>query len=210
MRLRHLGVLLALALVGCASIGAGSASATVACKSNVNPCPEKYPLGTKWHMQLQPETVVALDAAVGYPLQAECTSSEWEGELQRQGLGIAAEGPLGIDSWGGCSQWYPCAGTITMKALGNTGFKFLSTTTGNGELRWLGTAFEISSTCAGRAEYTIAETAVGKVTGGKPATVAFEGIFTKIGEKSLALPAQVRIRGSYTVNSPTPFYLQAS
>ncbi|HEX5525707.1 MAG TPA: hypothetical protein VFX44_00750 [Solirubrobacterales bacterium] len=195
--LRGLAVAVAMAAMFVV-IGAGTASATVICKTKTSPCTSPYAKGTVFNAVLTPGTTAVFKAGF---TTIECT--EGSGSVEMTTSGSATETVKGNTktlSFGGC----------------NAEFKVLKT--GTGEVHW--TSKANGNFTAEGMEVTGSSLGVDCVYGGAISS----GITLNGGEKpTIGINAKVPlISGSFlcsnpgtmtaslTVTEPTPLYVLAS
>jgi hypothetical protein len=178
--------------------GAGTASATVICKTKTSPCSSQYLKGTTFKGVLTPGTTAVFKAGFA---TIECT--EGSGSIEMTTNGSATETVKGLTktlSFGGCSSE----------------FKVLKT--GTGEVHWT-SKYSGTFTAEGM-EVTASEFGVDCIYGGKISS----GITLNGGEKpTITINAKVPLisggflcsnpgtmTASLTVTEPTPLYVLAS
>ena len=177
---------------------AGTASATVVCKTKTSPCGSPYPKGTLFQSVLTPGTTAVFKAGF---MTIECT--EGSGSVETTSNGSATETVTGITktlTFGGC----------------NAVFNVLKT--GTGEIHW--TSKTNGTFTAEGMEVTGSALGVDCVYGGKISS----GITLNGGEKpTISMNAKVPLisggflcanpgtmTASLTVTEPTPLYVLAS
>jgi len=180
------------------AFGAGSASATVICKTKTSPCASPYLKGTTFNAALTPGTIAVFKAGF---TTIECTEGSGSVEMTTNGSATeTVKGNTKTLSFGGC----------------NTEFKVLKT--GTGEIHW--TSKTSGTFTAEGMEVTGSTFGVDCIYGGKISS----GITLNGGEKpTISINAKVPlISGSFlcsnpgamtaslTVTSPTPLYVLAS
>jgi hypothetical protein len=188
--------------------GAGTASATVICKTNTIPCSEKYPAGTEYKASLSTGTSMKLTTTEGFTLNT-CTASTLTGKTENVGSGTeTVHGPIpafGL-TFTNCS-----AGTITVIEGGDTETHAISGTS-NGT--YTARKFRVTlNTFLGPCNYTAgAATHIGVVTGGAPATVDVNAVVTRVSPDpdTGTCPSSARWQATYTVTSPSPLYVKES
>ena len=82
--LKMLGLAVIAALVVAAFAGAGSASATVLCKTTTTPCNSKWTKGTQVEFNLRAGTSATWKDTSGTSLKT-CTGGKWKGEIINEG-----------------------------------------------------------------------------------------------------------------------------
>lgn len=179
-------------------VGAGTASATVICKTKTSPCSSPYPKGTVFNSVLTPGTKAVFKAGF---FTFECT--EGSGSVETTTSGSATETVKGITktlTFGGCNG------------------EFVVLKTGTGEIHW--TSKTNGSFTSEGTEVTGASLGVSCVYGG---TIT-SGITLNGGESpTISINAKVPLisggllcanpgtmTASLTVTEPTPLYVLAS
>jgi hypothetical protein len=195
--LKGLAIAAAMAAV-LAIFGAGTASATVVCKTSTSPCASPYLKGTTFKSVLTPGTTAVFKAGF---MTIECT--EGSGSVETTTNGSATETVKGITktlSFGGC----------------NAEFKVLKT--GTGEIHWTsktngtftaegmevtGSALGVDCVYGGKISSGIT------LTGGTKPTITINAKVPLISGGFLcANPGQMT--ASLTVTEPTPLYVLGS
>jgi hypothetical protein len=206
--LKTFGLALVAALALMAFVGAGSASATVICKTNTTPCSEKYPAGTEYKASLAVGTSMKLTTTEGTTLNT-CAAATLTGKTEN--LGSATETVRGPVAATGLTFSNCSAGTVTTTEGGVTETHSI-TGTANGTYTAKG--FKITvNTPFGPCTYTGGSaTHIGTVTGGAPATVDVNAVVTRLSPDPDAgiCPASARWQATYTVTSPNPLYVKES
>lgn len=191
-------VVAAVVAVAVMLVGAGSAAATVVCKTNTSPCSSPYLKGTVFQSELTPGTKAVFKAGF---FTFECT--EGHGSVETTTNGSATETVKGITktlSFGGCNG------------------EFLVLKTGTGEIHW--TSKTNGTFTSEGTQVTGASLGVSCVYGG---TIT-SGITLNGGEKpTISINAKVPLisggflcanpgtmTASLTVTEPTPLYVLAS
>lgn len=132
LKMLGLAALAAAALM--AFVGAGSASATVLCSTNTNPCTSKWPLGTKVEFSLKKGTSALWRGTAGETLKT-CTGASLKAEITTAGSATeTVKLRVTEDSWSSCT-----VPTLTLK----TGEFEIHNITGstNGTLTYKGAEF---------------------------------------------------------------------
>jgi hypothetical protein len=192
--MKMLGFAAVAAMVLTAFLGAGSASATVLCKTASNPCPaeSRYPAGTALDASLTAGTSVIWEAA-STPTDT-CSGSTFTAKSTSAGSAFQTV-LLKVESL----IFSNCVATADVLTLGELEVHWI-TGTHNGTLTargWSGTA----ANCTWN--YT-EWTHVGTIKGGNPATI-------EISMPIAPLCAFVtRMTASYTVTAPKPLYVEGS
>ncbi len=226
MRLKVFGSLLTLALVACAFLSAGSASATVFCKKNENPCSSgsMYSLGSEWKFKLVSGTNVVVK---GSSFEVKCSASEFGGKLEAQGALIPAKSQITTHSISGCTEVKPgCVGTTTLTPAEPWEMQFLSKSSGGEaeEALWRRAHLILSAPCTnslsrcvyaafnqkvyekeGQAAAYEKGSVIWHVTGGSQAT-KMTGFLGEV-EGGVGCPPSIEIEGSYEITTPVPLYL---
>jgi hypothetical protein len=190
-----LGALATAALLALA--GAGTASATVICKNNLNTetCSEPWPVGTEGTASLASGTSATLTDTTGNTLNT-CTKSTVTGKLQSQGKGA------------------PAFSTLTTLTLENCFFVTKTVNPGSGELTWIkgtdngtlvtrNTEVTINTSLFGSCIYgTGSGTDMGTTVGGNPGSININTIVTRLGT-NFACPTTAIFTAKYVATSPT-------
>lgn len=180
------------------AFGAGSASATVLCKTKTSPCGSKYPVGTLFNSELTPGTTAVFKAGFA---TFECT--EGHGSVETTTEGSATETVKGITktlSFGGCN------GEVNVLK------------TGSGEIHW--TSKTNGSFTVEGMEITGSMLGVDCVYGGSISS----GITLNGGEKpTISINAKIALlsgsflcanpgtmTASLSITEPTPLYVLSS
>jgi len=186
---------LATAALGVAT--AGSASATVLCKTATQPCTSAYTTGTTIQASLKAGTQFTLEA--GFTTIA-CTETTMKGEVTNAGPTSVA-GPLTSITFGGC-------GGVTVTVLSSKGtFSIKSSSGGNGTVTFTGVEVTFSYLGTSCVYGFSTGTSVGQLVGGSMASMTEEASVNKIsGGFSCANPA--KWNAPLTVTSPEPLYVE--
>jgi hypothetical protein len=204
-----LGLAAVAAMALMASIGAGTASATVLCNVNIltTGCttatpPQHYPAGTPIHASL-PTGNEALLETTGGTILDRCKKSTIKGEVKNAGSSTTTvSGPIQTLTWEECTT------TTNTVITGELEIHHIAGTD-NGTL----TAKNTQVTVVVFGESCIygagAGLDLGTLKGGSPATISINTIVKKVGGGGLC-PAETRWTASYTVNEPNPLYVSAS
>lgn len=194
--LKMLGVAVVAVAALTAVCGAGSASATVLCRTAVNPCPEawRYPAGTSLHLSLQGHSVWEVGTEVHYT----CTSSTITGKTTASGSSIQTV-PVKLETLNTTFCTYK-TDTLT---LGELEIHSIAGTH-NGTITMRGTSWTVNRP-ANHCIWQFPEwTDIGTIKGGNPATVEISVVFFN----TSCIP--YRWTANYTIPSPTPLYVEAS
>lgn len=180
---------MALAVFG----GAGSASATVLCKTAVNPCPE----GERWGAGTQLD---ATSSHVTFYEANKCVASTILGKTTSNGgSGVAI--PLALEKL----SFSTCTVNTIVTTLGEMQIEW-SSGTHNGIIKDRGTKGTVSlasGTCGWNIGFGGAWVTVGKIIGGSPATIELEAPL-------FGTCPFTYILGSYSVPGPEPLYIESS
>lgn len=188
-----------------AFLGAGSASATVLCKTQMTEgCAAAgwdYPIGTVIDASLEAETTLRLKNTSGTTL-VTCTASTVKGETTNTGSATeTVDGNASVLTFEGCDNpiHLVTPGSFEVHSIVGTDN---GTVTANGVTVIL-TIFGVS--CV----YTTDGTHAGVATGGSMGTVDFNTVLKKeVG--GFLCPETIIWNGAYTVTSPEPLYVSTS
>lgn len=200
--LKMLAIAAVAAMALTAFVGAGSASATVLCKTAIKEgCAESgwaYPVGTVVDLSLTGTTVTETTGGI---LADTCLQGTLKGETTNAGSSSET-----VD-WNVSEMWSrECSRITTPLANGSLEVEWIPGTN-NGTL--IGRNTEVTkNTIFGTCNYgTVAGgNYYGTVNGGNPATVSTEAVFPKLAGNATC-PADVRWTGSYAIPSPEPLYI---
>lgn len=191
LKILGLAVLAAAALA--AFLGAGSASATVLCKTAANPCPEgeRWGTGTVLDATSTHMTFYEANTCVASTLSAKTTSNG--------GSGVVV--PLAIEKL----SFSTCTVNTLVTTLGEMQIEWISGThDGTIKIRLTkGTVLLASGLCGWNIGFGGAWVDVGRIYGGSPATIKFEAPL--IGTCPFTY-----ILGTYTIPAPEPLYIESS
>jgi hypothetical protein len=195
--LKTLGLAAIAAAALMAFLGAGTASATVICKNNLNTekCSEPYAIGSEGTASLPSGTSATLTDTSGNTLD-KCTASTVTGKLKSQGSGVPAFSELTTLTFNSC--------TFTTKTVnpGTGELKWIAGTD-NGTLVTSNTEVTINTGLFGSCIYGIASgTHVGTTVGGNPGSMTLSIVVTRFGS-NFACPATTRFTAKYVATSPT-------
>lgn len=198
--MKYLKVMAAAAIVvaAVAAIGAGSASATVICKTKSSPCGSLYPKGTVFQSELTPGTTAVLKAGFA---TFECT--EGHGTVETTTTGSATETVKGITkalSFGGCN------GVVNVLKTGTGEIHWTSKTNGTFTVEGI----EVTGSMLGvDCVYGGAISSGITLNGGEKPTIT---INSKVGLLSggFLCGNPATMTASLTVTEPTPLYVLAS
>ena len=196
--LKILGLAAVAAMAVMAFVGAGTASATVVCKTTASPCGSQ---ASELEATLTKGGTASLQAE-GITLDT-CTEGKVKGSITSQGATVTASGPVSAANltWGNCTQTTTTneGGTLEVHSISGTEN---GTVTAKGFVVTVNTIF-------GSCTYGFGTTAkdLGTLVGGAPATLAIEASVPRI---SGPCPATATWKANYTVTSPNPLYILAS
>lgn len=200
--LKMLGLAVVAAMALMAFLGAGSASATVLCKTPLTSgCAESgwaYPVGTEVDLSLTGSTVTE---ATGGTVVDTCQEGTLGGETTNIG------GSSETVDWNVSSMWSNSCTRPTFPLVNGSLEVHWISGTDNGTL--VGRNTEVTkSTIFGTCTYGTAPTGThfGTIVGGNPATVSVSSVFPLL-KGAAACPQDVRWTGSYTITSPQPLYI---
>jgi len=193
--LKTLGLAVIAAAALMAFLGAGTASATVICKNNLNTekCSEPWPIGTEGTASLVGSA--KLEDTSGNTLNT-CTGSTVTGKLKSQGAGVPALSELSTLTWSGC--------IFTTKTV-NPGSGELTWIKGtdNGTLVTHNTEVTINTVLFGSCTYgTGAALDMGTTIGGNPGSLTINTLISRLGA-NFACPMTARFTAKYVATSPT-------
>jgi len=204
--LKILGLAAVAAMALMAFLGAGTASATVLCKTQMGftscyVAGWEYPVTTSVEITQTPATTMVLETTGGVVLDT-CVGSTLSGSMTFAGAAIATpQIALAKLEWGACSRT-----THTLK-LGKLEVHHISETD-NGTLTATGGIEVTINTIFGSCVFGTGEALdVGKLTGGNPATINTQkAVIPKISGNA-ACPAHAVWNAQFTVTSPAPIYV---
>ena len=178
-------------------VGAGTASATVICKNNLNTetCSEPYPIGTEGIASIPAGKSIVLADTEGGELD-RCNTSTVTGKLKSQGSGKPALSELSTITFGNCT------------------FPTKTVNPGRGELTWIkgtdnGTLFTyetqatINTVFFGSCIYGVTGTDMGTTVGGNPGSLTVNAVVEKFSGSNFACPETAKLTGQYVATSPT-------
>jgi len=205
--MRWIGILgSAAVLISLLVLGASSASATVLCEVNENPCGgEGYDEGTAIEASLSTGSEAVLTAGFG---TVKCTGSEIKSKVEKPGgeAGQVVSGNITTLSFSGCN----C--TVTTLKTGSLEVSY--TSKGNGTAT--GKSSEVTATCSGvgcKFGTAATGTTLGTVTGGSPATLKAEAKLPWVSGDSSNFVCTLgsgtaAFNATYTVNAPKPLFVE--
>jgi hypothetical protein len=197
--LRLSGLVAAMAMAVAVFIVAGTASATVLCKEEKNPCGSSdYPVGTELKVEQMPENTMRWKA--GESTVDECTGSKFVGKTSNTGgLGSAVTVPLSTFTFGSC---------LKTREITKVGQLEISYVTGEKSQAWL-----VLSELAwkeGGCTYEGKNITIGAIT--KPesgkTTVLLDALYPLL--SGLGCAATITFAATYKVISPLPLYVSPS
>jgi len=200
--LKMLALAITAAICVIAFAGAGSANATVLCKTATNPCTSAYPKGTKFRATLKTGTITKFEAGAG---NVECEGSEMEGEVtEAGGKGVTVTIPLG--KW----SFSLCKGTVTVIVKP----KIIVHWKPIFRFSWTFKAvIEITLHLTGGVSCTYGSTTgeinVGESVGEPTSELTVESSLPKLAGGFLCA-SSAKWTGAYTLNEPTPLYAAES
>lgn len=204
--LKMLGLAAIAAAALTALVGAGTASATVLCKNNLNTekCSEPYPVGTKGTASLAAGNSAIIEDLSGNILNT-CTGSTATETLQNAGSAtttvVGKVAASGI-TWSGCT--FP---TKTISG-GEAELHWISGTD-NGTLTAKGFEVTINTAIFGSCVYGLGSTMKdwGTIVGGAPGSFTANAIVTKI--SGSFCPNEARVTAKYINTEPKAGYVTA-
>jgi hypothetical protein len=200
MKYRYVAALAVAATAFVAWIGAGTASATVLCKTNTNPCSSPYPKGTVFSGELTGNAV--FHSVIG---NFECTKGS--GSVETTSSGSATETVKGVTktlTFGGCNT------EIVVLTPGAGGEIHWISGTSNGNF----TAEGVQVTSVASGFHCIWGGTVSHAftfTGGENPTGDSNATIARIGGRSGAFcGSSLEVTGSGVLTSPKPVYVKES
>jgi hypothetical protein len=205
---KMLGLAAVVAAALMAVVGAGTASATVVCKTSTSPCTSKMAVGEEITASLKSSTA-KLEAGFA---EINCTTSTIAGKITNAGgSGVEVQGNVTGLTFGGCGT-----ATVTVKESGGVKAKLgLTYTSGvNGSLKvteLVGVAVKVGSTeCTYGGEISSGLSANGSTSPTTNATeVASAAPIPKTAGGILCANPS-KWTAEYNVTSPSPLYAEAS
>lgn len=204
--LKMLGFAAVAAMALMAFAGAGSASATVLCKTNTNPCSSKWEAGTTLKFTLKNNTSALWRDTEGYTLKT-CTNANLNGEITNAGSTIE---PVKIKvtehSWTSCT-----VATKTLK-LGELEIQTIAGTT-NGTLKYKNAEFTTNDIFFGDCVYGTGEggTDLGTLTSSSTGDSVID-VNAVLGPVGVNCCPEVVWVEEFTITSPqeTPLFVEPS
>ncbi|HKF83854.1 MAG TPA: hypothetical protein VKB23_12950 [Solirubrobacterales bacterium] len=185
--------------------GAGSASATVLCKTLTNPCGSSYPTGTEYHANTVVNNYSLIEWKIGEAEFTEiCTKQALAGSSENLG-GAAETVRIKLKEL----TWVECVNEESTLKLPQLEVHY--TKEGNGTLVGKGGEFKLRegvfpfSFCT----YTLGtETKIGTLTGGSEALWEVNAELKRVAGS--CGPATKTWKGRFKFDKPTPLYMAAS
>jgi hypothetical protein len=200
--LKTLGLAAIAAAALMAFLGAGTASATVICKNNLNTekCSEPYPVGTEGTASLV-ESAKLTDTS-GNVLDT-CTGSTIKSTLKEAGSATTT-----VKSGVSTMTFTGCTFPTTVINGGSAELHWISGTD-NGTLTTFNTEVTINTGLFGSCIYGPGNGAdVGTTVGGNPGSMTLNVVVTRFGG-NFACPATAKFTGKYVATSPTNAWVAA-
>jgi hypothetical protein len=198
--LKMLGLTAMAAAALMAFLGAGTASATVICKTvpTAGVCPEgwDYPAGTKGKASLRASTSALLETTSGAEI-ATCTGSTVEGTSENTGGATSTvKSTLTTLTWEGCNQT-----TDTINP--GTGELHWIPGTNNGTLVTFGTIVTMGLFGVSCSYGTGEGTTMGTTVGGNPGRLMVNAVVPRVAGNTLLCPPSARFTAEYVATEPT-------
>lgn len=203
--LKMLGLAAMAAAVLMAIVGAGTASATVICKNNLNTekCSEPYAVGTEGTASLAAGTTALFATTEGEVLDT-CTESTIKSTLKEAGSSTTTvKSGVSTMTFGKC--------TFATKVLnGGSAELHWIKGTDNGTLTTFNTEVTINTVFFGSCVYGAPSTGidVGTTVGGNPGSMTLNTVFPRI-SGSFICPEDGVFTGKYVATSPTNAWVAA-
>ena len=185
-----------------AFVGAGTASATVICKNNLNTanCSEPYEAGAEGTASLEKGTTAVLEQRGS--VLVTCTESVIKSTLKTPGSSTTTvESGLSSITWGGCNT------TVDTINGGSAVLHWVSGTD-NGTLTTVGTEVTVNIFGVSCTYGAGASTDIGTTVGGNPGFLAVNSTFTKTAGGFLCA-STAGFKGRYIATSPTSAWVSA-
>lgn len=203
--LKMLGLAVVAAMALSAFLGAGSASATVLCKTYVTPCPAAwdYPAGTEIDASLAKGSSAVLSSTSGTVLNT-CTDSTFKGKTTNTG-GAAETVDGNVESM----TFANCSSSIAVLALGKFEIHYVGPKT-SGALTFIGSKATMLTFGVDCIYGTGSGTQVGVMTseeGMENAEADVEAILARE-EGSLLCPNTISWKAKYVITTPKPLYFK--
>lgn len=191
--LKMLGFAAVAAFALSASLAAGSASATVLCKTATSPCTETWPLGTKLDFGLEGTGVWEDPFNIKFQ---ECTSATFRTQSTNT-VGASINMKVETIHWGNPES--TCTRETLVLVLGEMKVEWISGTA-NGTLKDTGSRWTVGECTYGFTEGNL----LGTIKGGKPATI-------EINATVLPITGSCTVKYRWTAKfgiSPSPLYIE--
>jgi hypothetical protein len=197
--LKLFGAAVGAAMAMLAVWGGGAASATVLCKTNSNPCAEKYLASTSINASIATGTEVKLVDSGGFTLDI-CKKGQFKGKILSAGSGAET-----VTVQPEFMSYENCAVPLQVATWGTYELHSVTGTT-NGTLTVSGQTIYLNS---GECTYVSGTgTHAGVLTGGVAPTIDYSLQLTKTSGPCIWPSA--RLTATYSVTSPTPLYVEPS
>jgi hypothetical protein len=204
---KMLGLAAAAAMALTALFGAGTASASKICSTNIDPCPAgwHWPTGTKIDFSVPAGGSLILKDTFNNVLYT-CTEATLKGETTNTGSSTeTVKGKVTSMTWG--STTTPCTHTTDTVANPELEIHAIANSGGNGTLTGKGGEVTVTS-IAGDCVYTLGTTfkSVGDITEGKVAAGSTSPILhinTTVSELSGFCPSTEKWEGTMVMTEPT-------
>jgi len=184
--------------------GAGTATATVLCKNNLNTakCSEPYPVGTEFKTTLAGSAVLTTSFK-----NVECQKATGEGKLESEGSSTTTPWGKGTGTYSECNCEVKVLSTGTLEV-------HLTAGTDNGTVIFKGT--EVTANCStifGSVHCifsTGAGTDLGTLNSGSPAKAEFkEANIPRLATSALCAE-KAKLDATFEITTPNPLYVAAS
>jgi hypothetical protein len=203
-----IAALAAAALVALAA--AGTASATVLCKNNLNTakCGEPFPLHTLFEAQIVGQATIWTELN----FEAKCNKAAIGAKTENEGSGTeTVRLPDAANKETLVITFAECSCTVAVLKTGSLEIHFIPTTD-NGTVTSSG--LELTTTCTnifGTAHciYKTSSTDIGTLEGGKPAKLKISAPLTRVTTSAICEPVGAW-EGEYEVTTPKPLYVAAA
>jgi hypothetical protein len=197
--IKMLGLAVVAAAAVMAFIGAGTASATVLCKTATNPCTEKH-----GDVTIHGTLVGSATLESGSEVLDTCTASMIHGKVEQTGSATSTvSGKISELTWGSCTN------PTTTVTLGSLEIHHIAGTN-NGTLTAIGTEVTVSGIFGVSCTYGAGTGLdLGTVKGGSPSIIT---ISTKVKKTagSFVCPSEPTWTAEYKVTEPSPLFVSAS
>jgi hypothetical protein len=203
--LKMLGLAAIAATALMAFLGAGTASATVICKNNLNTttCSEKYPVGTEGTASLAAGTSMILETTGGSTLDT-CTGSTVKSSIKEAGSATTT-----VTSNLSSITFANCTFPTTTVSPGSAVLHHIAGTD-NGTLTTLNTEVTINTGFFGACTYGMGSaTDLGTTVGGNPGSITINSLVPLVKNESGLCPAEARLTAKYVATSPTNAWVAA-